>query len=78
MVVSRPVLTVLLTAACVLPLALAVLLGVARLLAAMQDTTGASVLERVALAVGMLWAIDLVCMIVAQTINSLGPPEGPS
>lgn len=74
--ISRRALTVLVTAACVFPVAIAILLAVARLLGAMEDTTAARVLDRVALAVGILWAIDLVCLLVAQGINSLGPPPG--
>jgi uncharacterized membrane protein YhaH (DUF805 family) len=76
-VISRRALTILVTAACVLPIAIAILLAVARLLGAMEDTAAAAVLDRVALAVGIVWAIDLVCLLLAQGINSLGPPAGP-
>jgi len=77
-VISRRVLTVLLAAACVFPLAIAVVLGVGRLLGAMQDESAASVLDRIALAIAILWAINLVCLVLAQGINALGPPdEGP-
>jgi hypothetical protein len=76
-VTSRKVLTILVTAACVFPVAIAILLAVARLLGAMQDVAAAAVLDRVALAIGILWAIDLVCLLVAQGINSLGPPWEP-
>jgi hypothetical protein len=75
-VISRRVLTVLVTSACVLPVAIVILLAVARLLSAMKDTDAAAVLDRVALAVGILWTIDLVCLLVAQGINSLGPGDG--
>lgn len=75
--ISRPVLAILVTAACILPVAIAILLGVGRLLGAMEDAAGAAVLDRVALAMGILWAVDLVCLLVAQGINSLGPPPGP-
>ena len=44
--VSRTILAVLVTAACVLPVAIAIVLGVGRLLAAMQDAAGAAVLDR--------------------------------
>lgn len=73
--ISRPVLAILVTAACILPVAIAILLGVGRLLGAMEDAAGAAVLDRVALAMGLLWAINLVCLLVAQGINSLGPPS---
>jgi uncharacterized membrane protein YhaH (DUF805 family) len=76
-VISRRALTILVTTACVLPIAIAVLLAVARLLGAMEDTAAAAVLDRVALAAGIVWAIDLVCLLLAQGINSLGSPPGP-
>jgi Na+/melibiose symporter-like transporter len=73
--ISRRVLTFLITAACVLPVAIVILLAVARLLGAMDDKAAGSVVDRVALAAGILWAIDLVCLVIAQGINSLGPPS---
>lgn len=73
--ISRKVFTVLVTTACVLPVAIAVVLAVARLLGAMEDASAAAVLDRVALALGILWAIDLLCLVLAQGINALGPPE---
>jgi len=74
-VISRRVLTILVTTGCVLPIALVVVLGVARLLTAMQDATAAVVLDRIALATGIVWAIDLLCLLLALGINALGPPE---
>ena len=74
-VISKRVLTILVTAALVLPVAIAMILGVGRLLGAMQDAVGATVLDRVALAIGILWAVDLVCLLVAQGVNALGPPD---
>ena len=76
--ISRTVFAILVTSACILPVAIAIVLAVGRLLGAMQDEAGAAVLDRVALAIGILWAIDLVCLLVAQGINSLGPPADPS
>jgi hypothetical protein len=76
-VISRTVLAIFVTAACTLPMSIAIVLAVGRLLSAMQDASGAAVLDRVALAIGILWAIDLVCLLVAQGLNSLGPPSGP-
>jgi len=51
--------------------------GVGRLLGAMQDAPAAAVLDRIALGVSILWAIDLLCLVLAQGINALGPPSGP-
>lgn len=76
-VISRRVLLILVAVACVFPLAIVVLLAVARLLDAMQDAAAAGVLDRVALAIGVLWAIDLLCLLLAIGVNALGPPSGP-
>ena len=74
--ISRRALTVLVTAACVLPIAIVILLAVARLLGAMEDAAAAAVLDRVALAGGIFWVTNLVCLLIGQGINSLGPPPG--
>jgi hypothetical protein len=74
-VISRRVLTTLLFAACVLPVATLVVVAVGRLLGAMADAAGAAALDRIALALGILWTIDLVCLVLAQAINTLGPPD---
>jgi hypothetical protein len=76
-VISRSVLAILVTVACILPVAITIVLTVGRLLGAMQDALGATALDRVALALGILWGVDLVCLLVAQGINSLGPPSDP-
>ncbi len=73
--ISRHVLKILVTLTLVMPVAIVVLLAVARLLAAMQDAAAAAVLDRIALAAGVLWAIDLVCLLLALGINALGPPD---
>ncbi len=75
--ISRSVLTILVTAACVLPVTIVVVMGVGRLLGAMEDAPAAAVLDRIALGAGILWAIDLLCLVLAQGINSLGPPSVP-
>jgi hypothetical protein len=66
--------------ACVLPVAIAIVLLVARLLASLNDASGANVLDRVALAGAIAWAVELVCLIVAVGLFALdaarrGPPE---
>jgi hypothetical protein len=66
----------LVTAALVLPVALVVLLAAARLLGAMEDAAAARVLDRVALALGVLWAIGLVCLLLALAIGALGSGPG--
>jgi hypothetical protein len=74
--ISRRALTNLITASCVLPVAIVILLAVARLLGAMEDDAARAVVDRIALAIGVIWTIDLVCLLIALGINALGPPSG--
>jgi hypothetical protein len=74
-VIPRRALTLLLTTGCVLPVAITIVVGVARLLTAMGDEAGALALDRTALALGILWVIGLVCLLLALAIHILGPPE---
>ena len=67
----------LIAAGLVLPITIAVLVGLAALLAAMGDAVGASVLGYVALAGGIGWITVLVCLLLAQGLNGLGDSDGP-
>ena len=64
-----------------LPITICVVLGVSALLGAMGDSFGGAVLCRIGLAGGILWAIDLICLVLVLAIGSLreGPdnPDGP-
>jgi hypothetical protein len=73
----RRVLIVLIAVALVLPIVTVILLGTARLLAAMDDRAGAAVLDRLTLAAGLLWVIDLSAVVIVQGIHTLGPPYNP-
>jgi hypothetical protein len=70
-------LVTLLFAAILLPITLCVLLGVAALLVQMGDSSGGGVLQRIALAGGILWVVDLICLLVALAIAMIGWPRGP-
>ena len=72
--ISRKALLFLLGSAAILPMAIAVVVAVGRLLAAMQDTAGAAVLDRVALGLGILWAINLISLVMALAIDQVVPP----
>ena len=65
----------LLVVAVVLPIALAVVLGVAALLTQMGDVAGGAVLHRVALTGGILWVIDLICLVLVLAVGSLRGPD---
>ncbi len=56
-------------------MAIAIVVGVGRLLGAMGDEAGALAVDRTALALGILWAIALVCLLLALAIQILGPLE---
>jgi hypothetical protein len=58
----------------ILPIALALVLGLARLLGAMGDAGGQIVLDRVGLALGIIWALNLIGLVVVLGMNSLLPP----
>ena len=47
----------------------------ARLLAAMQDAAGAAGLDRIALALGVVWVVDLVCLVIALALALLTAPN---
>jgi hypothetical protein len=74
-VILRRALVVLIAVALVLPIVTLILLGTSRLLSAMDDQAGAGVLDRLALAAGVLWAIDLVVLVIVQGLHTLGPPH---
>ena len=67
---SRRSLGVLVGVAAVLLVTLAALLATAQILEKMGDSAGQSVFSAVALAVGVLWAIDVVCLVLALGVNA--------
>ncbi len=72
--ISRGVLTALAAVGAALPIAIVVVLAVARLLVAMQDTAAGAVLDWIALGLSIVWAIDLIALILALALRELGPP----
>jgi hypothetical protein len=67
----------LVVAAVLLPITLCVVLGVASLLDAMGDSLGGLVLRRIALAGGILWGIDGICLVMVLAIGALCGPDEP-
>jgi len=65
----------LLAATIVLPVAICVVLGVAALLNAMGDAVGGAALRGVALGCGILWAVDLICLVLVLAIRALGETD---
>jgi type VI protein secretion system component VasK len=67
----------LLVATILLPITICVILGVAALLNAMGDVAGGGVLQRVALACGIFWAIDLICLVLVLAIRAVRDHDEP-
>lgn len=65
----------LLVGALMLPVAISILFGLGRLLTAMGDSSGGTVLGWIGLAAGVLWSLDLIGLILVQAINSLGSED---
>jgi hypothetical protein len=68
---SRRWLIQLLVAALLLPIVICVLVGVGRLLAGMADTSGAAVLDYLALAVAIVWLVDLLALLILLALDSV-------
>jgi hypothetical protein len=60
-----------------LPITICVVIGVAALLKGMGDISGGVALLRVALGIGILWAIDLICLVLVLAIGTLRGPDDP-
>lgn len=73
--IDRRVLIALVTTALLVPMVVLILQGVGKLLLALGDATGALWLDRIALAGGIVWAIDLLVMLIVVAINSLDRSE---
>lgn len=79
--VPKALLWVLLGVGLLLPVAVCVVLGLAGLLAATGDAPGSFVLGWVARALGILWVLDLIALVLVLAAESLAgrvdPPEPP-
>ena len=76
--IPKRFLAALVVAAIFWPIAICVLLAVARLLAALNDMSGARVLDWIAAAAGIIWIVTLIVLVIVQGIDSLrGPPAPP-
>ncbi|HLA83954.1 MAG TPA: hypothetical protein VJL29_04095 [Thermoguttaceae bacterium] len=73
--VSQRVLAVLVGIALVLTAALTVVLVTGHVLGKMGDAIGQRVLDAVALGAGVLWVVDVVCLVLALGVNALGEGE---
>ena len=76
--VPKPLIFFLVAAGVALPVAVCVCLAIGMLLRAMGDAVGGVVLTYVAWGFGGLWGVDLICLLLAAGINSLGDRDSPS
>jgi hypothetical protein len=78
---KHAVLLPLVAAAVMLPITICVLVGLGRLLGSMGDAAGSLVLDRIGLALGIAWVLDLVFLVLWLAIQRLlepgDPPEEP-
>ena len=61
--------------AIILPIAICLILAVASLLSAMGDVTGGGAMRWVALGCGIIWALDLILLVLALGVNALSAPD---
>jgi hypothetical protein len=73
--VSRRHLLLLIAGVLLLPMVAWAIVAVAAILGAMGDSAGAATLNRVAWGCGALWAVDLVCLVIAEGLNSLADKD---
>ena len=67
----RRTVLLLLAGALFLPVAIVIILTMGRLLLALEDAAGAAVLKRIALAVGVVWVLVLVCLPIVLAVRTL-------
>jgi hypothetical protein len=60
-----------------LPITICVLVGLGRLLGSMGDAAGSMVLDRIGLALGIGWILDLVFLVLWLAIQRLLEPGDP-
>lgn len=61
--------------AIILPIAICLILAVASLLTAMGDTTGGGAMKWIGLSCGIVWALDLILLVLALGVNALGKSD---
>ena len=58
-----------------LTVALAVLMATGHVLGKMGDTTGRAVLDAIALAAGVLWIINGICLVFSLGVNAIAEDD---
>lgn len=73
--IPRQMIALAIAGAVVLPIAICLCLAVASLLSAMGDASGSCALRWVGLACGIIWALDLIILVIALAVNALAEPD---
>ena len=76
--ISQRALVVLIVVSIVLVITLAAVLAFGAILGAMGDETGSTVLHWIAAGVGMVLAVDLICLILTLAIHATERSEEPT
>lgn len=72
---GRRLLIWLLLVALLLPIALCVVLGLAQLLAALQDEAGARAVRYAAMGLAVVWVVDLIVLLLTHVVVTLDGAE---
>jgi hypothetical protein len=67
----RPFIALLLAGGALFPIAICIVFGVGALLSAMGDSSGGMVLNRISLALSILWVLDLITLVLFQALISI-------
>jgi hypothetical protein len=67
----RPLITLFFAVGAILPIAICLVLGVGALLSQMGDVSGGFVLNRICLALSILWVLDLIVLVLFQALDSI-------
>ncbi len=73
--IPRHTIALAIAGAIILPIAICLILAVASLLSAMGDAVGGGAMRWVALGCGIIWALDLILLVLALGVNALNAPD---
>jgi hypothetical protein len=76
-IISQNRLFLLVAPAIVLPIATLLVVALSVLVAKMGDPAGGRVLGWIAVGAGLVWLLDLVCLVLALAVQALDAPEQP-
>jgi hypothetical protein len=73
--IPRQTIALVMAGAIILPIAICLIMGAASLLAAMGDTIGGGVMRWIAFGCGIVWALDLILLVLVLSIKSLSESD---